>query len=65
MSVGSHRRLEQEDLLDLPPELQPAECRRIMWANWKQVWPYTNVMHFLRMQALAAPPKLGHTHIAI
>ncbi|BDA43676.1 probable multidrug resistance-associated protein 7 [Coccomyxa sp. Obi] len=36
MSVGSHRRLEQEDLLDLPPELQPAECRRIMWANWKQ-----------------------------
>lgn len=32
--------------MDLPPELQPAECRRIMWANWKQVYPRVNVMHF-------------------
>ena len=51
MSVGSHRRLEQEDLLDLPPELQPAECRRIMWANWKQVCLFFNFMQFVKLQA--------------
>ena len=37
MSLGSQRRVEQGDMLDLPPELQPAECRRVLWASWKQV----------------------------
>lgn len=37
MSLGSRRRLQHDDLLDLPPELHPAECRRVMWGQWKQV----------------------------
>jgi hypothetical protein len=37
MSLGSRRQLQHDDLLDLPPELQPAECRRVLWTTWKRV----------------------------
>lgn len=37
MSLGSRRQLQHDDLLELPPELQPTECRRVLWAKWKQV----------------------------
>lgn len=37
MRLGAQRPLQQEDLLQLPPNLQPSEARQVLWSKWCQV----------------------------
>ena len=37
MRLGAQRPLQQEDLLQLPSNLQPSEARRLLWSKWCQV----------------------------
>jgi hypothetical protein len=35
------RQLEEDDLFDLEPHLEPSLCSWVLWDNWTQVRPVT------------------------